>query len=205
MPSSISPVPFRSQSPPRVMADRSSPVFSYSSSPSSSPSSCTSPFVYNSWSTADESSLYKFRTKRVSPTPLSANAKEFNYRAPQESFGYGVSQGRNFGLDSTRGSFISSSVLDWFNHSELGNFNTAAQLPILAWKIFMLSLLSWTFTLRYIVNICINKWQNMLWKLSQNNCKFFTKIGYSISSTDVHLYKKSFVPKWKCIVFLKEM
>lgn len=132
MPSSISPVPFRSQSPPRVMADRSSPVFSYSSSPSSSPSSCTSPFVYNSWSTADESSLYKFRTKRVSPTPLSANAKEFNYRAPQESFGYGVSQGRNFGLDSTRGSFISSSVLDWFNHSELGNFNTAAQLPILA-------------------------------------------------------------------------
>ena len=72
----ISPVPFRSQSPPRLMADRSSPVFSSSSSSSSSCSSYNSPFTYSSWSAADESSLYKYRAKRASPTPLSANAKE---------------------------------------------------------------------------------------------------------------------------------
>lgn len=131
MPSSISPVPLRSQSPPRIMADRSSPVFSSSSSSSPSPSSYNSQFMYSTWSTADESALYKFRTKRSSPTPLSVNAKEFNYRAPKESFAFGVPQGRS-GLDSTRGAFISSSVLDWFNYSEFGNFNTAAQLPILA-------------------------------------------------------------------------
>ena len=131
MPSNVSPVPFRSQSPPRIMADRSSPVFSSSSSSSSSPPSYNSPFMYSSWSAGEESSLYKFHTKRASPTPLSANAKEFNYRAQKESFAYGVPQGRS-GLEFTKGAFISSSTLDWFNYNELGNFNTAAQLPILA-------------------------------------------------------------------------
>ena len=132
MSNSISPVPFRSQSPPRLMADRSSPVFSSSSSSSSSPPTYNSPFMYNSWSSADESSLYKFRAKRASPTPLSANAKEFNYRSTQkESFPNGALHGKS-GLDSTRGAFISSSFLDWFNYSEFGNFNTATQLPILA-------------------------------------------------------------------------
>lgn len=128
----ISPVPFRSQSPPRIMADRSSPVFSTTSSSSPSPPTYNSPFLpYNSWSAADESSFYKFRAKRASPTPLSPNAKEFSYRAPKDSFSYGVPQGKS-GLDSTRGAFISSSLLDWFNYNEIGNFNTAAQLPILA-------------------------------------------------------------------------
>ena len=127
-----SPVPFRSQSPPRIMADRSSPVFSTSSSTSPSPTSYSSPFSqYSSWSAAEESSFYKFRAKRASPTPLSPNAKEFNYRAPKDNFGYGAPQGKS-GLDTTRGAFISSSFLDWFNYNEIGNFNTAAQLPILA-------------------------------------------------------------------------
>ena len=89
--------------------------------------------MYSSWSAGEESSLYKFHTKRASPTPLSANAKEFNYRAQKESFAYGVPQGRS-GLEFTKGAFISSSTVDWFNYNELGNFNMAAQLPILAWK-----------------------------------------------------------------------
>lgn len=127
----VSPVPFRSQSPPRIMADRSSPVFSTTSSSSPSPPSYNSPYMqYSSWSAADESSLYKFRAKRASPTSLSRNAKEFNYRTPKDNFNYGVQQ--NSGLDTTRGAFISSSFLDWFNYNEIGNFNTAAQLPILA-------------------------------------------------------------------------
>ena len=131
--SNDSPVPFRSQSPPRIMADRSSPVFSTSSSSSPSPTSYSSPFSqYSSWSAAEESSFYKFRAKRASPTPLSPNAKEFNYRAPKDNFSYGAPQGKS-GLDTTRGAFISSSsFLDWFNYNEIGNFNTAAQLPILA-------------------------------------------------------------------------
>ncbi|XP_068671966.1 protein Tob1-like [Montipora capricornis] len=129
MPNTISPVPFRSHSPPRLMADRSSPIFSPPST--SSPSSYSSPFTYNSWSTADESSLYKFRAKRTSPTSMSANAKEFSYRSPKETFAQSYSQARS-GLESTRSSFISSPVFDWFNYNELGNFNPAPQLPILA-------------------------------------------------------------------------
>ncbi|XP_067044576.1 protein Tob1-like [Acropora muricata] len=126
--SSISTVPFRSQSPPRLMADRSSPVFSPSSTTSTS---FNSPFSYSSWSTADENSLFKFRTKRTSPAPLSANAREFNYRSPKENFPHSFSQPRS-GLEPTRSSFISSPVFDWFNVGELGNFNPTAQLPILA-------------------------------------------------------------------------
>ena len=135
----ISPVPFRSQSPPRLMADRSSPVFSSSSSSSSSCSSYNSPFTYSSWSAADESSLYKYREKRASPTPLSANAKEFIYRSSRESFPLGAPQGKS-GLETTRGALLSSSFLDWLNYSEFGNFNTAAQLPILAWKMLNVEL-----------------------------------------------------------------
>lgn len=126
--SSISPVQFRSQSPPRLMADRSSPVFSPSSTTSTS---FNSPFSYSSWSTADENSLFKFRAKRTSAAPLSANAREFNYRTPKEGFPNGFSQARS-GLEPTRSSFISSPVFDWFNVNELGNFNPTSQLPILA-------------------------------------------------------------------------
>ena len=119
---SNSPVPFRSQSPPRIMADRSSPVLSSASSSSPSPPLYNSQYMpYNSWSAAEESSLFKFRAKRASPTSLSPNAKEFNYRTPWDNFNYGAQQ--NSGLDTTRGAFISSSFLDWFNYNEIGNFN----------------------------------------------------------------------------------
>lgn len=128
---SNSPVPFRSQSPPRIMADRSSPVFTSASSSSPSPPLYNSQYMpYNSWSAAEESSFFKFRAKRTSSTSLSPNAKEFNYRTPWDNFSYGVQQ--NSGLDTTRGAFISSSFVDWVNHHEIGNFNAAAQLPILA-------------------------------------------------------------------------
>ena len=157
------------------MADRSSPVFSSSSSSSSPCSSYNSPFTYSSWSAADESSLYKYRAKRASPTPLSANAKEFIYRSSRESFPLGAPQGKS-GLETTRGALLSSSFLDWLNYSEFGNFNTAAQLPILAWKMLNVELTTPNIKKRSMSKfVWIKIGKKMLWKLSQKNCKFLSK------------------------------